>query len=166
MPTSSSLATITSLSRPTISEGSRLCLRSSGAASCTSPLSSPSSIGSDPRWQALGDLLALLARMHRACTVATFATELHNKRVPEDDMGRWLPSIGFAFALSLAALAAWSQDAGDSQGSMPGMPMGDGGMMGGMMADGGGMMGGHKRVRDGRIGAGLRRRQQAEDICG
>jgi len=80
--------------------------------------------------------------MHRACTVATFATELHNKRVPEDDMGRWLPSIGFAFALSLAALAAWSQDAGDSQGSMPGMPMGDGGMMGGMMADGGGMMGG------------------------
>ena len=49
--------------------------------------------------------------------------------------------MGFAFALSLAALAAWSQDAGERQGSMQGMPMGDGGTMGGMMADGG-MMGG------------------------
>src|SRR5438128_11057359 len=57
------------------------------------------------------------------------------------DMSRWFASIGFAFGLSLAALAAWPQDAGESQGSMQGMPMGDGGMMGGMMADGG-MMGG------------------------
>src|SRR5229473_46912 len=56
-------------------------------------------------------------------------------------MSRWLASVGFAFGLSLAALAAWPQDAGESQGSMQGMPMGDGGTMGGMMADGG-MMGG------------------------
>jgi hypothetical protein len=59
----------------------------------------------------------------------------------EDDMSRWLASIGCAFALSLAALAGWSQDARESQGSMQGMPMSDGGTMGGMMADGG-MMGG------------------------
>ncbi len=56
-------------------------------------------------------------------------------------MSRWLASVGFAFGLSLAAVAAWSQDAGESQGSMQGMPMGDGGTIGGMMADGG-MMGG------------------------
>ena len=56
-------------------------------------------------------------------------------------MSRWFTRIGFAFALSVAALAARSQDAGDRQGSMQGMSMGDGGMMGGMMADGG-MMGG------------------------
>ena len=61
-------------------------------------------------------------------------------------MSRWLASVGFALGLSLAAVAAWSQDAGESQGSMQGMPMGgmmaDGGMMGGMMADGGMMAGG------------------------
>ena len=56
-------------------------------------------------------------------------------------MNRWFASIGFAFALSLAALSAWPQDAGENQGSMQGVPMGDGGTMGGMMADGG-MMGG------------------------
>ena len=61
-------------------------------------------------------------------------------------MSRWFASIGFALGLSLAALAAWPQDAGESQGSMQGMPMGDGGTMGGMMADGG-MMG--ARMMDG-----------------
>ena len=64
----------------------------------------------------------------------------------EDDMRKCLTSIGLALALSLAGLAAWSQDAGDTQGSMQGMPMGDGGTMGGMMADGG-MMG--ARMMDG-----------------
>jgi hypothetical protein len=63
-------------------------------------------------------------------------------------MSRWFASIGFAFALSLATRAAWSQDAGERQGSMQGMPMSDGGMiadggmMGGMMADGGMTAGG------------------------
>jgi hypothetical protein len=78
--------------------------------------------------------------MRRACTVATIEPEA-GRRLTEDDMSRWFASTGFAFALSLAALAAWSQDAGERQGSMQGMPMGDGGTMGGMMADGG-MMGG------------------------
>ncbi len=54
-------------------------------------------------------------------------------------MSKSFLSIGFAFGLSLAALAAWPEGA-ERQGSMQGMPMGDGGM-GGMMADGG-MMGG------------------------
>jgi hypothetical protein len=57
-------------------------------------------------------------------------------------MSRLFASLGFAFAVSFAGLAARSQDAGESQGSMQGMPMGDGGTMGGMMADGGMMAGG------------------------
>src|SRR5207245_9796445 len=66
---------------------------------------------------------------------------MRNKPLHGGDMSRWFASIGFAFGLSLAALAAWPQDAGESQGSMQGMPIGDGGAMGGMMADGGTMGG-------------------------
>jgi hypothetical protein len=79
--------------------------------------------------------------MRRIRTVTTIAPEPGDESRNEDDMSKSFASVGFALGLSFAALAAWPQDAGESQGSMQGMPMGDGGTMGGMMADGG-MMGG------------------------
>ena len=83
-------------------------------------------------------------------------------------MSRWLASVGFAFGLSLAAVAARSQDAGESQGSMQGMPMGDGGTIGGMMAGGGmscsQMMGGADvTVQNTKDGATIRMRAKSKD---
>jgi hypothetical protein len=77
-------------------------------------------------------------------------------------MSRWSASIGFALALSLAAMAAVSQDAGERQGSMQGMPMGDGGMMGGMPCSE--MMGGADvTVQNTKDGATIRLRAKSKD---